>query len=140
VKSEISQVRNFAGPRVRKKNAESFPSQIGYLATNAGRNKSVHENAHAPSCCVVSNHLILETKHYTCHTSTKYLLQKENLSNLAGLVYTYIKICYIHIYFTVFKRGNLLYWYYHGLKQWCQTRFSSGANSGKFNLKRAGPM
>jgi len=26
------------------------------------------------------------------------------------------------------------------LAQGCQTRFSSGANSGKFNLKRAGPM
>jgi len=26
------------------------------------------------------------------------------------------------------------------LEQGCQTRFSSGANSGKFNLKRAGPM
>jgi len=26
------------------------------------------------------------------------------------------------------------------LVQGCQTRFSSGATSGKFNLKRAGPM
>jgi len=26
------------------------------------------------------------------------------------------------------------------LVQGCQTRFGSGANSGKFNLKRAGPM
>jgi len=26
------------------------------------------------------------------------------------------------------------------LEQGCQTRFSSGATSGKFNLKRAGPI
>ena len=30
-------------------------------------------------------------------------------------VYTYIQICYIHIDFTVFNRGNLLNWLYHGL-------------------------
>jgi len=31
----------------------------------------------------------------------KYLLQKDNLANLAVLVYTYIKIGYIHIDKTV---------------------------------------
>jgi len=41
-----------------------------------------------------------------CHNSTKYLLQKENLTNLAVLVYTYMKICYTD--FTGFNLyGNL---------------------------------
>jgi len=35
---------------------------------------------------VISNHLILETKHQTCHNFTRYLPQKENLPNLAVLV------------------------------------------------------
>jgi len=30
-------------------------------------------------------------------------------------LFWYIKICYIHIDFTVFNRGNLLNWLYHGL-------------------------
>jgi len=38
----------------------------------------------------------------------KYLLQKENLPNLTVLLYTSIKISYIHIDLTVFNRGNLL--------------------------------
>ena len=37
---------------------------------------------------IVSNHLILETKRWACHNSTKYLLRKENLPNLSVLVYT----------------------------------------------------
>jgi len=52
---------------------------------------------------------------YHYNNSTKYLLQKENLPNLSVLVYTYIKICCIYIVFTVFNRGNLLHWLYHGL-------------------------
>jgi len=45
-----------------------------------------------------------------------YLLQKENLTYLAVLEYTYIKIGCIHIDKTVFNRGNLLNWLHdHGL-------------------------
>jgi len=43
----------------------------------------IHMHRHA----IDSNHLILETKHQTFHNTTKYLLQKENLPNLAVLVY-----------------------------------------------------
>jgi len=46
----------------------------------------------------------------------KYLLQAENLPNLAVLAYTYIKIVCIHIDLTVFNRGNLLKWLYHGVE------------------------
>jgi len=35
---------------------------------------------------------------------------------LSVLVYTYIKMCYIHTDFTVFNQGNLLNWLYHSLK------------------------
>ena len=68
----------------------------------------MHHHATLWHCTIVSNHLILETRHWTCHISTKYLLQKENLPNLAVLVYIYMKICYVHIDLTVFNRGNLL--------------------------------
>ena len=39
---------------------------------------------------IVSSHLILETKHQTCHNSTTYTLGKENLPNLGVLAYTCI--------------------------------------------------
>jgi len=42
-------------------------------------------------------------------------VQKENLPNLAVLVYTYFKICYIHFDLTVFNWGNLLNSLYYGL-------------------------
>jgi len=41
-----------------------------------------------------------------------------------------------------FKVGTIGKFYYDNgeyLRQGCQTRFGSGASSGKFNLKRAGP-
>ena len=34
---------------------------------------------------------------------------------MAVLVYTYIKICYIHVDLSVFNRENLLNWLYYGL-------------------------
>jgi len=35
---------------------------------------------------------------------------------MSVLVHAYIEICCIHTDFTVFNRGNLLNWLYHGLK------------------------
>jgi len=42
-------------------------------------------------------------------------------------------------YFEVLRYRKCTAAFYY-LMQGCQTRFSSGATSGKFNLKRAGPM
>jgi len=49
-----------------------------------------------------------------CHNSTKYLLHKENLTNVVVLVYTYMKMCYI-VFTGLNLYGNLLNWLYHGL-------------------------
>jgi len=51
---------------------------------NAGNNKSQFMKIHMHHA-IVSNHLILESKHQTQHNSTKYLLQ-ENLANLSVLI------------------------------------------------------
>jgi len=45
-----------------------------------------------------------------------------------------------HTNFAVSRRVYVHALLVHHQYQGCQTRFSSGANSGKFNLKRAGPM
>jgi len=63
---------------------------------------------------IVSNHLILETKHLTCHNSTTYMLEKENLLYQIWLFWYTLIIPATHIDLTVFSQGLLLNCLYHG--------------------------